>query len=46
MFPIVLELKTNLAPLGGKEFYLMCLPMKLRDGDGSWVRAIAMLPRA
>ena len=43
-FPIVLELMTNLGAIVGKEIYLMCLPMNLRDGDGSWVRAVAMVP--
>ena len=43
-FPIVLELMTNLGAIVGKEVFLMCLPMHLRDGDGSPVRAVALVP--
>jgi arylformamidase len=43
-FPIVIELLSNLGALVGREFYFMSLPMNLRDGDGSWVRSVAMLP--
>lgn len=43
-FPILLELMTNLDKIVGKEVYLMCLPLNVREGDGSWVRAVAFVP--
>ncbi len=43
-FPIILELMTNLDKIVGKEVYLMALPLKVREGDGSWVRAVALVP--
>ena len=45
-FPIILELMTNLDKVVGKEVYLMALPMHLKDGDGSWVRAVAFVPKS
>ncbi|MBI4601052.1 MAG: cyclase family protein [Planctomycetes bacterium] len=44
-FPIILELMTNLDVIVGKEVYLMALPLNLKDADGSWVRAVAFVPR-
>ena len=44
-YPIILELMTNLDKIVGKEVYLMALPMHLKDGDGSWVRAVAFVPK-
>jgi len=43
-FPILFELMTNLDKIVGKEVYLMALPLNVKDGDGSWVRAVAMVP--
>ena len=40
--PAVIELLTNLDKLPD-EVTLICLPLKIRDGDGSPVRAIALL---
>jgi len=45
-FPILLELMTNLDKIVGKEVYLMALPLHVRDGDGSWVRAVAFVPKS
>ena len=39
---LLLEGLTNLEALGDKEFTLFALPLKIRGGDGSPVRAIAM----
>lgn len=42
--PVVLELLTNLDQLpAGQEVFLICLPLKIREGDGSPVRAVALL---
>jgi arylformamidase len=43
-YPIILELMTNLDKIIGKEVYLMALPLNVKDGDGSWVRAVAFVP--
>jgi len=43
-FPIVIELMTNLDKIVGKEVYLLAFPLKVKDGDGSWVRAVAFVP--
>ena len=43
-FPIVIELMTNLDKIVGREVYLMALPLNVRDGDGSWMRAVEMVP--
>ena len=43
-FPIIIELMTNLEGIVGKEVYLMALPLNVKDGDGSWVRAVAFVP--
>lgn len=44
-YPIILELMTNLDKIVGKEVYLMALPLNIKDGDGSWVRAVAWVPK-
>ena len=42
--PVVVELLTNLGALPtDKDVYLICLPLKIREGDGSPVRAVALL---
>lgn len=42
--PIVVELLTHLEQLPtDREFLLICLPLKIREGDGSPVRAVAIL---
>ena len=38
------EVLANLDQLCGKRFYYVGLPLKLRDGTGSPIRAIAWLP--
>lgn len=44
--PVVVELMTNLDKLpAGEEVLLICLPLKIREGDGSPVRAIALVNR-
>ncbi len=43
-FPIILELMTNLTRIVGQEVYLLALPLNVKDGDGSWVRAVAFVP--
>jgi len=40
--PIVVELLTNLDKLP-EEVFLICLPLKIREGDGSPVRAVALI---
>ena len=42
MPPTIVELLTNLDQLGD-EVELICLPLKIRDGDGSPVRAVALV---
>ena len=42
--PIVVELLTNLDTLPD-EIFLICLPLKIREGDGSPVRAVALVPK-
>jgi|YNPNPStandDraft_1061719.scaffolds.fasta_scaffold02051_7 kynurenine formamidase len=42
--PVVVELMTNLDQLpAGQEVFLICLPLRIREGDGSPVRAIALI---
>jgi kynurenine formamidase len=42
--PVVVEVMTNLAALPtDKEVFLICLPLKIRAGDGSPVRAVALV---
>lgn len=41
---ILVENLTELAPLTGREFVFSCLPLKISGGDGSPVRAVALLP--
>lgn len=40
---VLIENLTDLAPLIGRNFTFLCLPLKLRDTDGSPVRAAAMV---
>jgi len=40
---VIVENLTGLSPLIGKNFTFICLPLKLRDADGSPVRAAAMV---
>ena len=40
---LLVENLTGLGPLVGRRFTFSCLPLKLRDADGSPVRAVAML---
>ncbi len=42
MPPTIIELLTNLGQLP-EEVELICLPLKIRDGDGSPVRAVALV---
>lgn len=44
-FPIILELMTNLDKIAGKEVFLLALPLNVKEGDGSWVRAVAFVPK-
>jgi kynurenine formamidase len=41
--PVVVELLTNLDKLP-EQVFLICMPLKIREGDGSPVRAIALVP--
>ena len=42
--PAVVELLTNLTALPGDEdVFLICLPLRIREGDGSPVRAVALV---
>ena len=41
---IIVENLTNLGGLPEKGFIFSCLPLKIRDADGSPVRAVAILP--
>ena len=42
--PVVVELLTNLGSLPTHEdIFLICLPLRIRDGDGSPVRAVALV---
>ena len=43
-FPIILELMTNLDKIVGKQVYLLAIPLKMKEGDGSPVRAVAFVP--
>ena len=43
MPPVVVELLTNLAQLPD-EVELICLPLKIQDGDGAPMRAVAFVP--
>jgi kynurenine formamidase len=40
---IIIENMTGLASVSGKAFHLACFPLKVAAGDGSPVRAVAML---
>lgn len=40
---IIIENLTRLEALVGKAFRLACFPLKIAEGDGSPVRAVAML---
>lgn len=40
---VLIENLTGLSPLTGRSFTFLCLPLKLRDADGSPVRAAAMV---
>ena len=42
MPPTIIELLTNLGQLP-EEVELICLPLKIREGDGSPVRAVAIV---
>jgi len=43
---ILVENLTGLEPLTGREFIFSCLPLKISGGDGSPVRAVALLEEA
>jgi len=43
-FPIVIELLTNLDKIVDKEVYLIALPINVKEGDGSWIRAVCFVP--
>ncbi len=40
---IIIENLTNLVALAGEDFYFCCFPLKIENGDGSPVRATAIL---
>lgn len=40
---VIIENLTNLEPLIGKAFILMAFPLKIKNGDGSPIRAVALL---
>jgi kynurenine formamidase len=40
---VIVENLTNLAALSQRSFIFSCLPLRLKDGDGSPVRAVALL---
>lgn len=40
---VLIENLTNLAALGGRQALLCCLPLKVAQGDGAPVRAVALL---
>jgi kynurenine formamidase len=42
---IIIENLTGLAAVAGKKFRLVCFPLKIAAGDGSPVRAVAILER-
>jgi kynurenine formamidase len=44
-YPIILELMPNLDKIVGKEVCRMALPMHLKERAGSWVRAVAFVPK-
>lgn len=39
---LIIENLTNLKNIGSENFYFSCLPLKLRDADGSPIRAVAI----
>jgi len=43
LYPVPLELDCDLGALIGKEFVFSCLPLKIAAGDGSPVRAVAII---
>ena len=43
---LIIENLTGLDALIGKDFFFSCLPLKIADGDGSPIRAVAILKSA
>ncbi|MFH2114634.1 MAG: hypothetical protein ABIJ86_09030 [Spirochaetota bacterium] len=41
---VIVENPCNLATLQGKGFNFSCLPLRIKDSEGSPVRAVGMLP--